>query len=136
MKTPTSSKLICISGIIIFTLSTISLLTWLYLYNLMTSVTTPPEFIQPLLDAFIQNLRNPFLIIWRILAIVIGIILIISARKLKKSKNISTWSIVALTLGILILVDLNTTNSTIGIKTAGVLSVIGGIFGLIESNKK
>lgn len=135
MKKHAGSPLVFLSGIIVLISGALNIIAWLYLYNQLQSTNTPPEFLIPFLENFMNYLSNPFLIIKILLTIAVGIILIVASKKMKKSKKIFGWSVASLVLGLVILFELHGGGVFGGI-TAGILSSVGGIFGLIESTKK
>jgi hypothetical protein len=136
MYKKTSSLLVFLSGIIIFVIAGIRIISWIVIYNLLVSNKIPPsQFLNQTIDSFKYLVENPFLMVVLFLTIAGGIIFVIASKKMKKPEKLFRWSVVSLVLGLIIISELKGGN-IFGSTTAGILSVIGGIFGIIESSKE
>ncbi|HUT22607.1 MAG TPA: hypothetical protein VMX18_04430 [Candidatus Bipolaricaulota bacterium] len=135
MKKTVSQSLVFLSGVIILVLGGLNILAWIILFNVIQSIKTPPQFLIPILEALMDALKHPFQIVILLLTMVLGIVLVIASKKMKKPEKLFHWSVAALVMGLIILFELKGGGIFGGI-TAGILSSAGGIFGLIESTKK
>lgn len=136
MKKYASSPLVFLSGILILAIGGLNIAAWLILFNIVKSIKTPPEFLIPFIQHFMNSyLKSPLQLIIPLLTLITGIIFVIASKKMKKAEKLFTWSVVSLVLGLIILFELRGGGIFGGI-TAGILSSVGGVFGLIESTKK
>ena len=136
MKKNAGSPLVFLSGTIILVIGGLNIVAVLILFNFVKSIKTPPEFLIPFIQHFMNSyLKSPLQLIIPLLTIVTGVIFIIASKKMAKGEKLFNWSVVSLVLGLIILFELRG-GGLFGATTAGILSSVGGIFGLIESTKK
>ncbi|MEK7528582.1 MAG: hypothetical protein AAB592_02365 [Patescibacteria group bacterium] len=137
MNKKISSSLVFLAGIIILVIGALNTIAWFILYNFIQSTikTPPPSFLIPFLNAFSNSLKHPLQIVVLIITLGLGVLLVVTAKKIKHTEKLFAWSTVSLVLGLVLLFELRGGGVFGGI-TAGILSGIGGIFGLIEATKK
>lgn len=135
MRKSVSSSLIYLSGIIYVILGAVNMVGWILLWFFMQGLEAPPAFILPFLDIFMYALQTPSQLIVLFLIMIIGLVFIIAAKKIRKEDNLLRWTIISFVLGVFILFEIGF-RGMFGGMTAGILAITGSIFGLIELSRK
>lgn len=134
MKKSVGASLICFSGMIYSFLGMLNLIALAIFLLFVQNINVSPSLSMQILDTLMRGLQHPIQLIIPLIIILVGLLLILSARKIKKEKNVLRWSIIAFTLGLIMVFEIGF-RGNFGFMTASILAIVGGVFSLIDVSR-